>query len=216
MKIGLISDTHVPLGRPRLPFEDPAQFKDRELPPEIARAFAGVDLILHAGDIFSADCLDQLERIAPVMAVEYPPSDIEGDPRVEMRRRVIEIKAGPVSGGDSPWREQSRRSYTIGLTHELIITDTGWEVMPGAIAARFAQERSLPAILEDLFGKALDIVVFGDTHHALVEEHQGVLFVNPGSPTLPRQQKRLGSVAILELSAAGRQARIVELADFSE
>ncbi|MGO9058450.1 MAG: metallophosphoesterase family protein [Candidatus Binataceae bacterium] len=29
----------------------------------------------------------------------------------------------------------------------------------------------------------MDIVVFGYTHEAMVETHQGVLFVNPGSPS---------------------------------
>ena len=35
---------------------------------EIGTAFAGVDLILHAGDIVLPTVLDQLEEIAPVLA----------------------------------------------------------------------------------------------------------------------------------------------------
>ena len=38
MKIGVISDTHIPRAA-------------AELPPEIYKAFKGVDLILHAGDL---------------------------------------------------------------------------------------------------------------------------------------------------------------------
>lgn len=53
MKIGLISDTHIP------------QYS-KEPPPQVARAFQGVDLILHAGDIFTPSCIEWLERIAPV------------------------------------------------------------------------------------------------------------------------------------------------------
>ncbi|PID74132.1 MAG: YfcE family phosphodiesterase [Desulfobacterales bacterium] len=49
--IGVISDTHGLLR------------------PEAVQALAGVDMILHAGDIGSLDVLHALERIAPVTAV---------------------------------------------------------------------------------------------------------------------------------------------------
>jgi putative phosphoesterase len=55
MLIGLISDTHVP---------DVAE----EVPPKALEAFSGVDLILHAGDLSAVSVLDELERIAPVLA----------------------------------------------------------------------------------------------------------------------------------------------------
>ncbi|MDI6858453.1 MAG: metallophosphoesterase family protein [Dehalococcoidia bacterium] len=51
MLIGLISDTH-------------GYFDDR-----IREAFAGVDHILHAGDIGSMDIIRELEKLAPVTAV---------------------------------------------------------------------------------------------------------------------------------------------------
>ena len=46
----------------------------------------------------------------------------------------------------------------------------------------------------------------------MVETHQGILFVNPGSPTLPNQLRKLGTVGILELTSELRSARIVDLA----
>ena len=58
MRIGILSDTHVP--------EAPRLF------PEILEALAGVDLILHAGDLVVARVLDELERIAPVCVVACP------------------------------------------------------------------------------------------------------------------------------------------------
>jgi uncharacterized protein len=51
MRIGLISDTHG------------------KLRPEVFDRLAGVDLILHAGDIGSLDIITELEAIAPVHAV---------------------------------------------------------------------------------------------------------------------------------------------------
>jgi uncharacterized protein len=51
MKIGIISDTHG------------------VLTPEALTALAGVERIIHAGDIGSADVIKALEKIAPVAAV---------------------------------------------------------------------------------------------------------------------------------------------------
>ena len=51
MRIGVISDTHGLFD------------------PSITRHFAGVEQILHAGDIGPGDVLVRLERIAPVIAV---------------------------------------------------------------------------------------------------------------------------------------------------
>ncbi len=57
MLLGIISDTHL---------EPPA---GHGLPDWVFAAFAGVDLILHAGDIESDGLLLELESIAPVQAV---------------------------------------------------------------------------------------------------------------------------------------------------
>jgi predicted phosphodiesterase len=46
----------------------------------------------------------------------------------------------------------------------------------------------------------------------MVETHQGVLFVNPGSPSLVKQHPRLGTVGILEITPETRAARIIDLA----
>jgi uncharacterized protein len=57
MRIGVLSDTHLPGER-------------RTLWDEVRAAFAGVDLILHGGDIVSPSVLDWLEEIAPVSAAQ--------------------------------------------------------------------------------------------------------------------------------------------------
>jgi putative phosphoesterase len=51
MLVGVIADTHG------------------YLDPRVAQAFAGVGVIIHAGDVGSEDVLDQLARLAPVHAV---------------------------------------------------------------------------------------------------------------------------------------------------
>ncbi len=55
MRIGLISDTHIPESR-------------KELWPQVFSAFRGVDLILHAGDIYELYVIDELSQVAPTYA----------------------------------------------------------------------------------------------------------------------------------------------------
>ena len=55
-KIGVISDTHIP------------HFK--QLPDAVWQHFAGVELIVHAGDLSILSVISELETIAPVVAVQ--------------------------------------------------------------------------------------------------------------------------------------------------
>jgi putative phosphoesterase len=91
MRIGLITDTHLPnilrdLG---------------ELGPEIAQFFSTVDLILHAGDIVGPHVLDWLEQFAPVIAAQGNNDSLD-DPR------VAPVQVLDIAG----WR--------IGMVHSLV------------------------------------------------------------------------------------------------
>jgi uncharacterized protein len=54
--VAVVSDTHAPRYW-------------KSCPDEVARRLRGVDLILHAGDVCTADVLDELSGFAPVRAV---------------------------------------------------------------------------------------------------------------------------------------------------
>jgi predicted phosphodiesterase len=69
--VGLISDTHGLLR------------------PEVFPALAGVELILHAGDVGGADILAGLGTIAPVLAV-YGNTDPPGHPGLA-RERIVSL-----------------------------------------------------------------------------------------------------------------------------
>lgn len=56
MKIGVISDTHIPL-------------RARKIPEIVFNSFRDVDMIIHAGDIVEEEVLDILSKYAPVEAV---------------------------------------------------------------------------------------------------------------------------------------------------
>ena len=57
MLIGLISDTHIP-------------DRARIIPQNVLDAFKDVDLIIHAGDLTTQSVIEELEEIAPVMAIQ--------------------------------------------------------------------------------------------------------------------------------------------------
>lgn len=56
LRIGVISDTHIPV-------------RAKAIPTEVLQAFEDVDLILHAGDLVVAEVLQTLGQLAPVEAV---------------------------------------------------------------------------------------------------------------------------------------------------
>lgn len=64
MKIGVISDTHIP-------------FRGKRIPGIVLDSFKGVDLIIHAGDIVQKDVLTTLAKIAPIKAVSGNVDPIE-------------------------------------------------------------------------------------------------------------------------------------------
>jgi putative phosphoesterase len=53
---GLISDTHIPV-------------RAREIPKKVLATFQNVDFIIHAGDLVDLSVIDELEQLAPVLAV---------------------------------------------------------------------------------------------------------------------------------------------------
>ena len=52
MKIGVISDTHIPV-------------KEKEVPKKILDEFKNVDMIIHAGDLVDLSVLSQLKAVCP-------------------------------------------------------------------------------------------------------------------------------------------------------
>ncbi len=83
------------------------------------------------------------------------------------------------------------------------------------LSKHFPQDADLSTALSTIFDAAVDIAIFGHTHHAIIEEFQGILMLNPGSPSLPKQLRRLGQIAIMELEPGHKSAEILELSTFS-
>ncbi len=113
MLIGLISDTHQPSDRTAL-WEEARQ------------VFAGVDLILHAGDIVHPIVLDWLQEIAPVLAARGNNDIGVADPRVE-EMQVLDIAGSRIFMVHDLNREKSQidqmaRGQLTGMKPNVIIS----------------------------------------------------------------------------------------------
>ena len=204
-RIGVIADTHCP------------EFLDR-LPASALEALAGVDRILHAGDVDGRATLEELGRVAPVEAVRGDHDRGLSDlPRV--RELTVEGKRIVMVHGE--------RSRWIEEPHTLL-----WTLSLGY----FQPHRDLPRSLRRRFHNA-DVIVYGHTHRADARQVDGALLFNPGAvhqwnpeTTMRRLRQRPGwfewcwlqvarhirrfeppTVGVLELGEGGVIPRIVGL-----
>ena len=126
--IGLVSDTH---GMVR---------------PQLFDALAGVELILHAGDVGPNDVLIELEAIAPVSAV-FGNTDLPGNPRLfdelvlDIGGVSIHVSHGHEFGSPTPAKllaVYTQQVLVYGHTHRQMITEAAGRLVinPGAAGAR--------------------------------------------------------------------------------
>ena len=160
MLIGLISDTHIP-------------DRARILPQNVIDAFSDVDLILHAGDLTSPKVIEELEEIAPVMAVKGNMDRANG---IELpKAKIIEVEG-----------------LKIGIIHG--------EVYPRA------DSDQLLYLAKEL---NVDILVSGHSHQPKIEQKEGILLLNPGSPIVPRLADR--TVMLLEIKNKEVDVEIIKI-----
>ena len=170
MRIGLISDSHLT--------------KRGLLWPQVLEAFAGVDAILHAGDVWAPAVIDELSELAPVHVARG-----NGDLGVE--HATLEERCLLDFDG-----------VAVGMLHEF--------PSPGRRPADFILEQAA----KRFSGQTPDVVVYGHTHIEEIHAVGGVLFVNPGSPTLPHNKSlRLGTIGFLNIHGGAPQAELYQLVE---
>ncbi len=160
MLIGLISDTHIP-------------DRAKEIPQKVFDAFNDVELILHAGDLTSPKVIEDLEKIAPVIAIQGNMDRTHG---INLPlAKVIEVE-----------------DLKIGIAHG--------EVYPRA------DTQQLVYLAKEL---NVDILVTGHSHQPKIEQTDGVLLLNPGSPIVPRLADR--TVMVLEINNKEVEVEIIKI-----
>ena len=160
MLIGLISDTHIP-------------DRAKEIPQKVYEAFDDVDLILHAGDLTSPKVIEELEKIAPVIAIQGNMDRVNG----------INLPLAKVIEAED---------VKIGIAHG--------EVYPRA------DTQQLVYLAKEL---KVDILVTGHSHQPKIEQTDGVLLLNPGSPIVPRLADR--TVMLLEIKNKEVDVEIIKI-----
>ena len=155
MLIAVISDTHLPRGSRRLP---------QRCVAELERA----DLILHGGDIATADVLDELEAIGP--PVHAVLGNVDRDPALAERvpvTRVVEAggtriamvhDAGPAKGRLARLRARFAGADVVVFGHSHIpLHETGEDGLqifnPGSPTDRRRQPRHTMGIAEIAGGR---------------------------------------------------------------
>ncbi len=112
-----------------------------------------------------------------------------------------------VARGNNDIFEDSR------LAHRQLLDLEGWRI--GMTHELRPESRPMSVLLkEGLGGEQVDVLIAGDTHVERLEFRDDVLFVNPGSPTLPHHKEyRLGTAAILDIERDRIRAEILLLGE---
>ena len=176
MKIAVVSDTHG--------------FFD----PRLNELLAGVDSILHAGDVGSGDVLDELRKIAPVNAVRgnVDPASLDLPPSLAVQFEGVQVE----------------------LRHTLPVPQSELEHWAdGALLGKMQPERR-EAFLKG-FDEATRVVVFGHSHQPCLVTLGHTMFFNPGSAghkrfSLPR------CLGMLEIFPRGVRGSVVSLERHNE
>ena len=207
-RIGVVADSHV------------GEYIDA-LPEGVLEALEGCELILHAGDLTVPSVLEDLEAVAPVVAVRGDHDRLGG---LELPRTAVVVAGGRRIGID-----HGRRSRVV---------DTS-VIAASVVAGRNLGYRAgLHAALARRTGP-VDCVVYGHWHEPVVARAGTTLLVSPGAvcpwgsleggrPLRPgakgiadwgvrRFRTQLGPsamrrrVAVLELGSGGIEPRLITL-----
>ncbi len=146
--IGLISDTHGLLRK------------------SAVDALAGVDMILHAGDIDNITVIEELEMIAPVHAVR---GNMDFKPGVTALPNYLRVMAGSIQIGIIHDRHRlgihpAREGISVivhGHTHKASIEDTGGVlyVNPGSAGPRRSNRHASVGIITLKNGRIIPAIV---------------------------------------------------------
>lgn len=177
--LGILADTHIP-------------DRARSLDPKILEVFhrAGVQRILHAGDISVPRVLQELSGIAPVTAVQgnrdwYRLSELPRTQSLALEGVQLGLTHGHGRLGN----------YLVDKAHYLTF---------GIQEERYIRR----AITE--FPDA-DVIVFGHTHLPLNAVMSGKLLFNPGSACCLQADSTRPSLGLLRLHQGRVEGEIVEL-----
>ncbi|MGH9353724.1 MAG: metallophosphoesterase family protein [Terriglobia bacterium] len=176
MRIGLVSDTH-------------GFFDER-----MEKALAGVEAILHAGDVGTESVLDRLALIAPTRAV---------------RGNVDAVEMGLPASLSMEVEGNSLEMLHILPAPQAQLQAWACEGALSKLAAR-QRDRFLSS-----FAPASRIVLFGHSHQPGIYQLGRRLFINPGSAGKKRFSLPC-CCGVMEMSGGIVEVKITSLEDYNE
>ena len=152
--------------------------------PQVHAGFQGVDCILHAGDLHTADVIDELETIAPTFVC--------------------------CGNGDLDVVHHKLRAYWLG---EMAGTHVGL-VHKFPTPRRADETKLQKKLGQVFSEAEPTVVIYGHTHLAETHQVAGRVYINPGSPTLPNNQStRHGTVGFMEISPGRIEVELHQIND---
>ena len=185
IRIGVVSDTHVPHRVPHLP-------------ERLFTLLQGSDLILHAGDLEDPAILAELGRIAPVHAVR---GNLHWQYSLGIHDQMLPAQLTLPLGRHTLWMTHGHINFGYSVLDK-------FAHMSGKPRLDLVN-KMIVARLMRLKPKEADIVVFGHSHSPYAVQHasaragdRGALYFNPGStmgagsPTIIVEPPSLGFLTL--------------------
>ena len=133
------------------------------------------------------------EKLEQVVEREKPFDYLIHCGDVEGREFFIEALADcpctRVAGNNDFFSDLLREDEIVLEGHKIMVTH----------GHNYGVSMDLYGISEEAAARECEIVLFGHTHKPVIEKKNGVLVINPGSVSFPRQEGRKPSYAILNL-----------------
>ena len=134
--------------------------------------------------------MELVEKWAPLDLVIHC-GDVEGDEYVVSQ--AVNCPVEIVQGNNDFFSDLPReRQLEIGRYQVLITHGHQYHVSTGH-----------EFLAKEAAARRIDIVMYGHTHRPVIEKVGGVLIMNPGSLTYPRQSNRKASYIIMEMDYKG-------------
>ena len=165
MKIGVVSDSHIPESGPLLH-------------SRLARLFKGMDILLHAGDVCELHVLEELQEMFTLTFAVWGEGDSEEVRRYLEEKRVVRFGGRAVGMIHGHQYAEAQRQANRWLNRLLKRAPD-----PGTLE---------DFLLAQFEGEEVDAIVFGHTHTPYVKMHKGVLLFNPGAAQAGPARRRSG------------------------
>ncbi len=118
--------------------------------------------------------------------------DIEG--HEAFYRKAVRCPVRMVSGNNDYFSNMPREIQFEAGPHRVLLTH----------GHSYRVSLGLDYLVDEALARGVDVVMFGHTHRPLIEDFGGLMLINPGSLTYPRQENRRPSFIVMDTDENGK------------